>query len=727
MTASTAAESVDQLLEHYQLPGSPVFMVGIFDKGITVFSQQVRALNLAWALIESGTVGLNAATSRKRIAVVGAGFAGLTVAAGLLKKRANADIILFERRDTVLPLQHGSDTRWLHPHIYDWPSRGSESSSAALPVLHWTASRASDVVVEVLKHWAVVSAAEQPMLGNATSDEPTIRVFCNTRYLRVSDTGGTEPMTVEWIGEERDKSYPAVPFTDRPTPVGESGAFDIVILTVGFGLESGAHTPYWRNETLAQPQLGQARSTYIVSGAGDGAMIDLFRLRISDFRQDRILAELFSGHDELVERLREIRDSTGGDAGLDALRRVWEDASLKTSSTTVEGRLRDRLRQDTTVLLRVRERSFARLFVGKRVSFQNRLLAYLLYRCGAFTPVTAAEDDADLSPLAEHHGVGDDRIVIRHGTETKDGVTDVLADSFRPNVDECFEHPDLYLQHDDPAWTGGYFDISGLTQAEVDHGSGARDAEDTVKNHWRREYLPSPVEAIATAFCSAVSGFVASATQPQARLRVTLHRTVFFGDEVVLQQCCEYPGVPISQGGGKAGRTFPSRNGTIGAAFDLRRVVRTKAGASRNALETDMTAMNLNDASQQMAQEVNSVAAIPLLGPADSGSGRNWNVVGVLYLDSYDEDAFVDDDMLGRVIGMCTAFLASLPAVARTTAGRITNTEFWRRGDPPSDRSDPIDPANWQGLEQAAMDAPRTEHLRYLNFDFSDFTPVEQT
>ena len=42
------SESADRLLEHYRLPGSPLYVVGTFDKGITVLSQQVRALNLAW-------------------------------------------------------------------------------------------------------------------------------------------------------------------------------------------------------------------------------------------------------------------------------------------------------------------------------------------------------------------------------------------------------------------------------------------------------------------------------------------------------------------------------------------------------------------------------------------------------------------------------------------------------------------------------------------------------
>src|ERR1700742_1387569 len=134
------------MLERFQVRGRPLYVVGTFDTGVTVLSQQYRALNLGWGLVSSGQVPEGRSECAvKSIAIVGGGFAGLTVAAGLIKKEVKAKITLFERHDTLLPLQQGSDSRWLHPHIYDWPVEGSESFSAALPVLNWTAARASDV------------------------------------------------------------------------------------------------------------------------------------------------------------------------------------------------------------------------------------------------------------------------------------------------------------------------------------------------------------------------------------------------------------------------------------------------------------------------------------------------------------------------------------------------------------------------------------------------------
>ena len=120
------------LVVNFAVPERPLYLVGVFERGVTVYSQQVRALNLIWALVERGVLACNldenAARSdgRGSIAIIGGGFAGLTAAAALIKKDVDANITIFERRDTLLPLQHGSDTRWLHPRIYDWPADGSE-------------------------------------------------------------------------------------------------------------------------------------------------------------------------------------------------------------------------------------------------------------------------------------------------------------------------------------------------------------------------------------------------------------------------------------------------------------------------------------------------------------------------------------------------------------------------------------------------------------------------
>ncbi|CAB4943707.1 unannotated protein [freshwater metagenome] len=726
MFADEVQDRAQSHLDAFRVPDCPIFLIGTFDKGITVLSQQVRALNLVWSLIEGGEVGVTAEGGRKKIAIVGAGFAGLTVAAALLKKRVNADITIFERRDTVLPLQHGSDSRWLHPHIYEWPRGGSEAYSAALPVLNWTASRASDVVVQVLGAWENVVNAGDPTTVTYDYARPGLTVYCNTQHLQVSRTVPPPAADVEWIGERREPAEPSVS-ADGPASEGSSAPFDFVVMATGFGIETGESISYWRNETLAQPHLGQARSTYIVSGSGDGAMIDLFRLRIAHFRQDRILSELFSGYPGVLRELRELcEDPVAEQSNFNALDQLWARPDLTASTKEILDRLRDRLRHDTHVLLRVKNPSFAGLFIDRRVSFQNRLLAYLLYRAGGFTPTTG-----DLSALALEHSVPDDRVIVRHGTQKTEVLKSVLANGLHDAIDRMFKDSSRHNQLDEPAWSGGYFDMPARREEGRDNVKTA----DTVKSHWRKEYLPSPVEAIATVLASSVAGYILESTGTKQRLRVTLHRTLRAGDETVLQQCCQYQGLDHDPPERHAGRTFPVGKATIGAAYSLQKIVRTSATATAEQLETDMKKLELNDASREMSKKVRSVVAIPLLrnGPQHETHGlamadRGPTVIGVLYIDSFDPGLFDDLGLLRVLRQICESFLGSLLRLTETEAQRIANTRFWTGRSQSLEVPIPPQSKDLEALEALEDPAPpTTTEVSQINFDFSDFVPVEDS
>jgi hypothetical protein len=89
---------------------------------------------------------------------------------------------VFEKRAALCPLQEGSDTRWVHPRIYDWPNEGSTSPAAALPILNWNAGRASDVVVEVLDEWKKITSsltfllARSPLHARRPAREEGVRI-----------------------------------------------------------------------------------------------------------------------------------------------------------------------------------------------------------------------------------------------------------------------------------------------------------------------------------------------------------------------------------------------------------------------------------------------------------------------------------------------------------------------------------------------------------------------
>src|SRR5262249_11005465 len=120
------------------MPG--VVVCGALERWVSIYLQQVRALNLAWALTS---------TARPRKAcVVGGGFAGLTVAAGLARR--GVAVTLLERDDVLLAAQRTNRVRWIHPHIHDWPRPGGGEPRAGLPVCDWSAALSADVAAQVL-------------------------------------------------------------------------------------------------------------------------------------------------------------------------------------------------------------------------------------------------------------------------------------------------------------------------------------------------------------------------------------------------------------------------------------------------------------------------------------------------------------------------------------------------------------------------------------------------
>ena len=679
---------------------TPIYVLGNFDQNVTVLSQQTRALNLAWALVESGLLPSPGAPPLK-VAIVGAGFAGLTMAAALLQKRVAVEITIFEERDTLLPLQLGSDSRWLHPHIYDWPTEGSEASSAMSPVLNWTAARASDVVVQVLGAWRRIVCAPEVSLG-------TVKLFCATRHLQIDSIAGLTKLRVEWTGEGRDPcdgtSFP------QGGPTGSAEVFDHVILAVGFGLERGKTHSYWRNETFGQPSLEQGRATFIVSGQGDGAMIDLLRLCISQYRQDRILDELFGTESAVLTRLRKLKEDFGANPARTDLFSKFEE--MFTDPATCDGlsracdQLRRRLRRDVDALLRMKVRNLATLFNGQtsRMSFQNATLIYLLYKVGGFAPTSEAE-----GRLIQRLGVSADHVIRRHGTDRGGQFSRILSEDLLQRLPEPgSSFSGVLKQTSDALWSGGYFGIP-TRLSEID-GVG-----ETVRATWRKEYLPGATSLLATALSGALAGELGNLQPEATHFRLTLHRVLRIHGETLLQQMCEYTGRGVEKSPAGAGRTFPYDAATIGLAYVSRKTVRSRKGASAGAIQTAMSGLKLDDASRPMNEAVAFVVAMPILQPPTAASGGE--VVGVLFIDSRWSGFWLADVQLQQLADLITG---ALNAVAGATEPfeRIRSIGEPRFGDSADEVREPPD-----DLEYVDLDPPRSSKSFAFAFESSDLTP----
>src|SRR5688572_32860049 len=94
---------------------------------------------------------------------------------------------------------------------------------------------------------------------------------------------------------------------------------------------------------MGQPSLDEPRRAYLVSGQGDGAMIDLLRLRISQFRQDRILDELFSGKTDVLEAIKGLYQRYSTDVQKSGLFNALEDMANQATHGAQVSQIREDL------------------------------------------------------------------------------------------------------------------------------------------------------------------------------------------------------------------------------------------------------------------------------------------------------------------------------------------------------------------------------------------------
>jgi hypothetical protein len=497
--------------------------------------------------------------------------------------------------------------------------------------------------------------------------------------------------------------------------VGKSEAFDLVILAIGYGLERDGATSYWRNEILGQPALDRPKQTFLVSGQGDGAFIDLLRLRISQYRQDRILDELFSRKGDLRAALKVLHDKfTSGHGSVNMFgefERLADGENPAGKQFTAScAELRQRLRRDTEVVLRTRKQPFERLFDPSyaRSSFQNKLLVYMLYKCGAFIPSSKKE-----RLIRSEWSVSKRYVVRRHGTQRKKNLKRILSQLIFAEFVKQNESSALSLD-DHQRWAGGYFGFPGPSAK-------AKDLPDDQKKVWRKEYLPGSTALVASAFCASLAGEAARLHPKDKRLRITLHRALPFGDEEVLQQACEYQGLMLDPEP-SAGRTFPARNATIGLAYSCRQIVRSNRSVTRDELRSAMELLNLNEASSAMAADVSFLMAIPLLEPELKYTAPA-PVCGVIYIDSKAHDYYIDDEQLTTLVSIAQSFLDGVVGRNDPLGGirnvHLSSTSNARLlpGKPPKGVS--------KALELVTkVPPPRSSESFQFNFDYSDFVPT---
>jgi hypothetical protein len=368
--------------------------LGCFAKHGTLYSQQVRALNLIYGLCSTGKL-----TKGQHIGIIGGGAAGLTAAVGAAFRGAN--VTLLDELAGPMELQQNNRQRWIHPFIYDWPYLDDslfekfKQGDARLPLLTWSADYAANVARRISSQW--------DLLQHAYNIDSRWSVTKLKIYRQ-----GSGSVRVRWNGNQ-------------------DATFSLLILAIGFGLEpkKQGQDSYWAEDDLdggfRKPKRTQK---WLLSGGGDGALIDLMRLSMRRFRQDEILSLFVTtpGIDGLKHDLRNFLfdPATEDEREIAKISKRFEEITV---DKELEDIVADQVRRDGPKIVLVTKR---RPLYGPGTSILNRLIVRILHelhpkvfehRVGSVTKVAYGLSNFRVRIRSKrkstHHKF--DRVLLRHG------------------------------------------------------------------------------------------------------------------------------------------------------------------------------------------------------------------------------------------------------------------------------------------------------------------------
>ena len=269
-----------------------IFVLGAQDElRVSVVSQQVRAINLAAVLSETGGIRPLGDAAPTRIAVIGAGAAGTTMAAAAAL--LGAEVTLFDEHEEPVTTQRWSFDRFLHPNLFDWPAAGWDEERAESPVMDWSAAPSAKVRLDLIRGFARAADACQRIAWCSQHLVHKIKEYPDRVVVTVSDLRGLAVNHAQEV-------------------VWRVDGFDYAVVATGFLPESpmqGAQMSgsYWKDVDL--PALAVDAVTII--GDGDGALTELLCLTVCRGRRGQ------KQQRDLVEIAREIPE----DVRLDVIRR----------------------------------------------------------------------------------------------------------------------------------------------------------------------------------------------------------------------------------------------------------------------------------------------------------------------------------------------------------------------------------------------------------------------
>jgi hypothetical protein len=276
----------------------------------------------------------------------------------------------------------------------------------------------------------------------------------------------------------------------------DTDSYHAVFVAVGFGPEATtipAFPPrsYWSDAGVPEnPKYAQEVRRTLVSGNGDGGLIDFSASALNDFDHGELvdLVTSFPGSEAVGESILSIDDEASSSATYDIA--AMYDARLKPELTST-GLIRDvkhRLRGNTHTTLHTRTDQLFRLDTARL----NRILAYLVLKAGVDGAAGVAHKRGHLAPSSEPpvstvpghwfnlegEDLRFDEVLLRHGPDPGkafEGLEDIRV---------AYEAAHLSWLREDPARQG---------QPSLTTGASRRFATTTVTRRERVEPSRCPV------------------------------------------------------------------------------------------------------------------------------------------------------------------------------------------------------------------------------------------
>lgn len=463
--------------KNFQING--FYTIGIKSRPhfITISSQQNRAEMLAEAIHKFST---ERQLSPLKVLVVGGGFAGISFVKKLnFLSSEKYKIRLLEKASEFCHLQSMCTIRRIHPNVHLWPNDWEDNEKMPRPGgIKWSANSADKVALEF-------KTALDLMTKGESAEDRKFYINCNNLVFKEKNKKFNFSFSAK---EYRSDDH----FEDELFSYYKSEV-DIVVFSSGFGIERHANfvnektlservqRSYWRNDPIGQSNLNVESNIFLVSGCGDGALVDLFRIYISDFYQDDSLKQLIpiDLEEDAFESFVEIVYSNSEDrAKKDLVKKSINDYKklqeilIEIGSTPKDPKkslfysleelfssnqimysvfsesLRRRIRKVKCILHILRlvtgsKNKIEQIVDNTDITFYNRVLFYLIYAF-ADIEVVATEnwsanlDDKDIAREREFndirmiiskYNVPVENIVIRHGVDRIKPIKNLFLDS----------------------------------------------------------------------------------------------------------------------------------------------------------------------------------------------------------------------------------------------------------------------------------------------------------